>query len=90
MGTLHVQDAALAADAAFRTWELSRVSDDEVYIIRRFLDRRVAFSSEIRLDLANRLYALIWPKVSGVPTNWYAEAVLEGIAASRAVANEHG
>lgn len=88
LGTLQVQDAALAPDAAFRSWELSQVSDDEVFLIRRFLDRRVNLPSHIRLDLANRLYALVWPKVSGVPTTWYAEAVLEGIAASRAVANE--
>lgn len=88
LGTLQVQDAALAPDAAFRTWELSQVSDDEVFLIRRFLDRRVNLPDHIRLDLANRLYLLVWPKVSGVPTTWYAEAVLEGIAASRAVANE--
>ncbi|HMS24593.1 MAG TPA: RDD family protein [Acidimicrobiia bacterium] len=88
LGTLQVQDAALAPDAAFRTWELSQVSDDEIFLIRRFLDRRVTLPSHIRLDLANRLYKLVWPKVSGVPTTWYAEAVLEGIAASRAVANE--
>ncbi len=88
LGTLQVQDAALSPDAAFRSWELSQVSDDEVFLIRRFLDRRVNLPDYIRLDLANRLYALVWPKVSGVPTTWYAEAVLEGIAASRAVANE--
>lgn len=88
LGTLQIQDAALAPDATFRSWELSQVTDDEVFLIRRFLDRRVSLPAHIRLDLANRLYALIWPKVSGVPTNWYAEAVLEGVAACRAVANE--
>lgn len=87
LGTLRVQDAALDPDAAFRSWELSQVSDDEVFLIRRFLDRRVNLPSHIRLDLANRLYGLIWPKVSGIPTTWYAEAVLEGAAASGAVAN---
>lgn len=90
LGTLKVQDAALDPNAAFRSWELSQVSDDEVFLIRRFLDRRVNLPSHIRLDLANRLYALIWPKVSGIPTSWYAEAVLESVAASRAVANERG
>jgi len=88
LGTLQVQDAALDPGAAFRTWELSQVSDDEVFLIRRFLDRRTRLPESIRLDLANRIYKLVWPKVSGVPTSWYAEAVLEGIAASRAVANE--
>lgn len=88
LGTLQVQQAALDPNAAFRSWELSKVSDDEVFLIRRFLDRRVKLPKDIRLDLANRLYKLVWPKISGVPTNWYAEAVLEGIAASRAVANE--
>ena len=88
LGTLQIQDAALAPDAAFRDWELSQVDDDEVFLIRRFLDRRVNLPKHIRLEMANRLYALVWPKVSGIPTNWYAEAVLEGIAASRAVANE--
>lgn len=88
LGTLQVQDAALDPDAPFRTWELSQVSEDEVYLIRRFLDRRTRLPQSIRLDLANKIYSLVWPKVSGVPTSWYAEAVLEGIAASRAVANE--
>lgn len=90
LGTLQVQDAALDENAAFRQWEISRVSDDEVYLIRRFLDRRVRLSQNIRLDLANKLYALVIPKTSGVPSDWYAEAVLEGIAASRAVANARG
>jgi uncharacterized RDD family membrane protein YckC len=88
LGTLQVQEAALDPNAPFRTWELSQVSDDEVYLIRRFLDRRVNLPGDIRLHLANKLYAMIWPKISGVPSNWYAEAVLEGIAASRSVANE--
>lgn len=88
LGTLTVQEAALDPHAAFRTWELSQVTDDEVYLIRKFLDRRVTLPAHIRLVLANQLYTYIWPKVSGVPTTWYAEAVLEGIAASRSVANE--
>lgn len=87
MGTLQVQDAALDTAAPFRMWEISQVSDDEVYLIRRFLDRRVSLASNIRLDLANKIYKLIIPKTSGIPSDWYAEAVLEGIAASRAVAN---
>lgn len=90
LGTLQVQDAALDSAAPFRLWEISRVSDDEVYLIRRFLDRRVSLASNIRLDLANKIYALVVPKTSGIPKDWYAEAVLEGIAASRAVVNVRG
>lgn len=90
LGTLQVQDAALEASAPFRSWEISQVSDDEVYLIRRFLDRRVFLAGNIRLDLANKIYTIVLPKTSGIPTDWYAEAVLEGIAASRAVANARG
>ncbi|MFN8015868.1 MAG: RDD family protein [Acidimicrobiia bacterium] len=88
IGMLQVQSGALDPNAAFRSWEVSHVSDDEVFLIRRFLERRTYLPQHIRLELANRLYKLIYPKVSGIPTNWYAEAVLEGIAAAKAVANE--
>ena len=90
LGTLQVQDAALDMNAPFRKWEISQVSDDEIYLIRRYLDRRATLAHNIRLDLANKLYSLVITKTSGIPTDWYAEAVLEGIAASRAVANARG
>lgn len=88
LGKLVLQQAALDPNAEFRSWEISQVSDDEVYLIRRFLERRISLPPSTRLALANRLYRLIVPKVSSIPTDWYSEAVLEGIAASKTVANE--
>jgi uncharacterized RDD family membrane protein YckC len=84
------RNAALGTPAALTvpveavaTWDVSAVTPDEVQMVRRFLDRRVALPWHVRTYLGSELVHRIAPRVSGIPGNVHPEYVLEGIVVAK-------
>jgi len=71
-------------DAAWRSWDVSGVTPDEVAAVRRFLERRFELTFEARTQLAHELSSGLRPKVVGVPESVRGEAFLEQLAAAKA------
>jgi uncharacterized RDD family membrane protein YckC len=64
-------------------WDVTAVSDDELVVVRHFLDRRLSLPWPIRSYFATQLVQRLFPKVPGVPTDAHAEYVLEGIVVAK-------
>jgi uncharacterized RDD family membrane protein YckC len=68
---------------AVATWDVSAITPDEVQVVRRFLDRRVALPWHVRTYLGSELVHRVAPRVSGIPGNVHPEYVLEGIVVAK-------
>jgi uncharacterized RDD family membrane protein YckC len=74
---------AAAADAPWRSWDVSAVTPDEAAAVRRFLERRFELTFEARTQLAHELSSGLRAKVVGVPDTVSGEAFLEQLAAAK-------
>ena len=68
---------------AYRTWDTSQISAEEVAAVSQFLERRSQIDAQARISLANTFAARLRPKVTGVPDGMYSEPFLEALVAIR-------
>ncbi len=65
------------------TWDVSAVDDEEIRVLRHFLDRRLVLPWPIRSYFAGQLLTRFWAKVPGLPMNAHPEYILEGIVVAK-------
>jgi uncharacterized RDD family membrane protein YckC len=68
-------------DVSRYPWDVSGVTNAEVALLRRFLDRRPTLQPEARIHLASQLAGRIGPRVVGTAGGWPPEAFLETVVA---------
>lgn len=66
-----------------RVWDTAGLTDADLRLVRRFLERRANLPPPVRLWAADRLAQRIWPKLVGAPPGLPAEALLEGAVLGR-------
>jgi uncharacterized RDD family membrane protein YckC len=64
-------------------WDVSRVTDDDLIVIRRFFERRRELAPASRADLAGRIAKTIVPKIPGVDQSSDPESVLWRVLAEK-------
>ncbi len=62
-------------------WDVRMVTDEEIALVTRFLDRSDQLQPAARRQLADSLSASIRPKVTGAPSTIDAELLLRGVVA---------
>lgn len=72
-----------ATGYATARWDLSAVSDDEVAVVRSFLQRRDAITPAARYSIAVDLERRLRPRAVGAPASLAPERLLEEIVAQR-------
>ena len=65
------------------TWDVGGVSADEVFVIRRYLERRVALPPNARMQLAGTLGRRIRARIPGVDPGLFDEQLLEWVLARK-------
>jgi hypothetical protein len=65
------------------TWDLSAVTNDDLAMVRRFLERRTELTPQARGHLAHELAGRLYPKVIGAPV-LPPETFLEYLSAAKA------
>lgn len=69
--------------SAGTTWDTSRVSDDELALVRQFLERRLDIDAAARTQLAGTLAERLRPKVAGAPPDLRGERFLHALVANK-------
>jgi uncharacterized RDD family membrane protein YckC len=64
-------------------WDTSRVSNEEIAIVRQFLDRRLELEASIRTQLAGTLAERLRPKVTGASAELRGEQFLHALVANK-------
>lgn len=67
----------------FLAWDVSMVTNDDVAIVRQFLDRRGGLDAGAREHLARDLASRLHRKVGADADGWHPEAFLEGVVAAK-------
>lgn len=65
------------------SWDTSRISDDELALVRQFLERRVDIDAAVRTQLAGTLAERLRPKVTGAPPELRGEQFLHALVANK-------
>jgi uncharacterized RDD family membrane protein YckC len=79
--TFRPAPAQVAFDAP--VWDTSRISDEEVAVVRRFLTRRADLAPTVRAQLAETLTERLRPKVTGAPQEMRGEVFLAALVAAK-------
>lgn len=72
---------AMPVDLDRITWDLSAVTNDELALLRRFLDRRGALDPAARVQLAHELATRVGDRMIGSAQGWAPEPFLETVVA---------
>ncbi len=75
--------SAYAEPLDARGWDVTAVSDDQLAVVQRFLRGRFGYAPAARVQLAERLAAMLAPSVAGDPGDLPAERFLEGVVAAK-------
>ena len=75
--------ARVSYESAGTTWDTSRVSDDELALVRQFLERRLDIDAAARTKLAGTLAERLRPKVTGAPPELRGEQFLHALVANK-------
>jgi uncharacterized RDD family membrane protein YckC len=73
-----------AAGAAYESWDVTGIGDEELSVVRAFLGRRDALAPHARRTLAAELAGKLRPRVAGARSGLGDEAFLEQLAAAKA------
>jgi uncharacterized RDD family membrane protein YckC len=73
----------LSYEGAGTTWDTSRVSDDELALVRQFLERRLDIDAAARVQIAGTLAERLRPKVTGAPAELRGEQFLHALVANK-------
>jgi uncharacterized RDD family membrane protein YckC len=65
------------------TWDLSAVTNEELALVRRFLDRRGSLEPAARIHLAHELASRVGSRMVGSAEGWPPEPFLETVVALR-------
>lgn len=68
---------------AGRSWDTSRVSNEEIAVVRQFLERRLDLDGRVRTELAGTLAERLRPKVTGAPAELRGEQFLHALVANK-------
>jgi uncharacterized RDD family membrane protein YckC len=73
--------AQLAIDEP--AWDTSRISDEELAVVRHFLERRRGLDQTVRAQIAGTLAERLRPKVTGAPADTRGEVFLAKLVAAK-------
>jgi uncharacterized RDD family membrane protein YckC len=65
------------------TWDTSRITDEELALVRQFLDRRLEIDAAARIQLAGTLAERLRPKVTGAPPELRGEEFLHALVSAK-------
>jgi uncharacterized RDD family membrane protein YckC len=73
----------LSYEAAGSNWDTSRISNEEIAVVRQFLERRLDIDAAVRTELAGTLAERLRPKVTGAPGDLRGEKFLHALVANK-------